>query len=833
MSALPADRGPPNSAPAAGAEASQPTNRGRRGRGRRRNSPHRDTSNNAANPGPQSAAGGVGRRRNKGPQERLGPTDGDGRQLPPHVDNSNLEDGASVAESTGSNSRPNRGRGRGRGRGNPNANRGGANGRGGRRQQFGARLTEGTRATAPVSEPTPPPPTSGDLTSRLIYSLTHKEDAVDCPICFNPVHPTQPIWSCAPSPVDPLDDPSAAPATCCWTIFHMKCIKEWARKSVTATREAYRARDVDLPGDWRCPGCQTKRTEVPRAYVCFCGRASDPPPSRLSTPHSCGCEKHTCQQECHPGPCSPCQIVDTARCYCGKHEKEMSCGAGSPMDCGVEGMEPWEGRWQCEDPCGFLIAGNINARSHAVNCTQSAGMLAPMSVTLDLVPPARCPLMSSVDAAKRPHESLVTKFLMALRSSVREHAKQCEGVAGMYATEFVVLLPEQQANSRVNEESVTKSLAAVTITVCFLTIAARALDAFSRPLNRSCVPAIALSSSLRFLVARISTALTRVLSHHRRVAIRVRHIHATSALFVTCDALRSVHRVVLLAENCSTADTTVAIEHAILANVGHAHRFAGNPGKRVGTLVLSLVMPPQPAHRSILLLAPLSLPRLADALGISESSRSASHNQVTWDPDLVVFGRVPANQAFVKNVEKALADFVGSDKKAHVLPYMPEARRKILVEVAEVYRINTQLVDEEPRRSVQLIRRVDSRIPTPLLSQASTPAPSRLGSLGDLRKPATVIKSTPASGSVAPAWRSGTASPGVAASNARSGSPAQSSGPPTSALGSSATPWTRSGASVTPRATPPPAMLRTGSSSFNGGNMSSGRQDVPTNWEDE
>lgn len=79
-------------------------------------------------------------------------------------------------------------------------------------------------------------------------------------------------------------------------------------------------------------------------------------------------------------------------------------------------------------------------------------MLAPMSVTLDLVPPARCPLMSSVDAAKRPHESLVTKFLMALRSSVREHAKQCEGVAGMYATEFVVLLPEQQANSRVNEE---------------------------------------------------------------------------------------------------------------------------------------------------------------------------------------------------------------------------------------------------------------------------------------------------------------------------------------------------------------------------------------------
>jgi transcriptional repressor NF-X1 len=421
MSALPADRGPPpHFTLPAGAEAStqHPRSRNRRGRGRRRNSPHPDTSNNVANSNPAAEStagdpsGSLGSRRNRGPrQERSGQTGGE----------THPEDGAS-AGSTGSHTRPRRGRGRG----NQNAGRGAqAPGRGGRRQQFGARLTDGgSQATAPISEPVPPPPTSGDLTSRLIYSLTHKEDAVDCPICFNPVHPSQPIWSCTPPPINPLDDASTAPVTCCWTIFHMKCIKEWARKSVAATREAYRARNVDLPGEWRCPGCQTKRTVVPQAYTCFCGRMTDPALSRLSTPHSCGepcarvrkecdhacpmachpgpcppclvsvskdcwcgsktivsrcsvlnkgtsinptvgpvlscgqscgrllgCEKHTCQQECHPGLCTPCQIVDIAKCYCGKREKEMPCGTGSYVDCTVEGEKPWEGRWQCEETC--------------------------------------------------------------------------------------------------------------------------------------------------------------------------------------------------------------------------------------------------------------------------------------------------------------------------------------------------------------------------------------------------------------------------------------------------------------------------------------------------
>ena len=42
--------------------------------------------------------------------------------------------------------------------------------------------------------------------------------------------------------------------------------------------------------------------------------------------------------------------------------------------------------------------------------------------------------------------------------------------------------------------------------------------------------------------------------------------------------------------------------------------------------------------------------------------------------------------------------FVASEKKSQVLPYMPEARRKFVHDLASVYRMDTQMVDQEPRR---------------------------------------------------------------------------------------------------------------------------------------
>ncbi|KAF8189869.1 hypothetical protein K438DRAFT_1538416, partial [Mycena galopus ATCC 62051] len=140
--------------------------------------------------------------------------------------------------------------------------------------------------------------------------------------------------------------------------------------------------------------------------------------------------------------------------------------------------------------------------------------------------------------------------------------------------------------------------------------------------------------------------------------------------------------------------------------------------------------------------------RLADALGISHESRERGP-AVVWPVEVLAFGR--ANGKFVGVVEKAFADFVASEKKMQVLPHMPAERRKFVHDVAAVYRMDTQMVDQEPHRSVQLLRRFDTKVPTPLLSAAlaaSGPPPS-LGKLADLR----------AGTSAAPIWRATTTPP--------------------------------------------------------------------------
>jgi transcriptional repressor NF-X1 len=148
-----------------------------------------------------------------------------------------------------------------------------------RGRKFNAGLTESDSAAPTVPKPAekykskckPPqaPETPDDLTSRLTYAL-RTPPYPDCPICFSPIHPTQPIWSCSPSiPVIRPDDAGSDEQQYCWTTFHVKCIGSWATKSVKSIADAWRARgEEDRRGDWRCPGCQAKREVVPSGYWC-------------------------------------------------------------------------------------------------------------------------------------------------------------------------------------------------------------------------------------------------------------------------------------------------------------------------------------------------------------------------------------------------------------------------------------------------------------------------------------------------------------------------------------------------------------------------------------
>jgi transcriptional repressor NF-X1 len=100
-------------------------------------------------------------------------------------------------------------------------------------------------------------PTGDDLTSILTFSLSNPPFP-ECMICFNPVRPEQPTWSCSPS--------EEKEAQSCWNTFHLKCIQSWAGKSVKDMEEAWRARGEEKKGEWRCPGCQSRREIVPQRY---------------------------------------------------------------------------------------------------------------------------------------------------------------------------------------------------------------------------------------------------------------------------------------------------------------------------------------------------------------------------------------------------------------------------------------------------------------------------------------------------------------------------------------------------------------------------------------
>ena len=115
-----------------------------------------------------------------------------------------------------------------------------------------------------------------------------------------------------------------------------------------------------------CPPCQ-----VTTSQPCYCGkhvmsfrcahrygRPAVTAVAELSCGEPCGrmlsCGNHTCQDPCHPGKCSPCPIRETARCYCGKEERELGCGEGEPKECVVfqnEAMDSWVGRFACERTC--------------------------------------------------------------------------------------------------------------------------------------------------------------------------------------------------------------------------------------------------------------------------------------------------------------------------------------------------------------------------------------------------------------------------------------------------------------------------------------------------
>ncbi|KAI9457906.1 hypothetical protein HD554DRAFT_2029782 [Boletus coccyginus] len=191
--------------------------------------------------------------------------------------------------------------------------------------------------------------------------------------------------------------------------------------------------------------------------------------------------------------------------------------------------------------------------------------------------------------------------------------------------------------------------------------------------------------------------------------------------------------------------------------------------------------------------------RLAEALGISEEKRDA-RGKVTYSTELVGVAR-GLGPKFVGVVERAFADFVTSDRRTQVLPHMPPERRKFVHDLASVYRMDTVMVDQEPHRSVQLIRRIDTRVPSPLLSQSVASTPSTMGRLIDVRLGAGRGVGVGVGGSGGSVWSGMSEGLGMGASGSGSASTGKWSTVAKSALG---TPRSGSG---TPVRVPSPVVL--------------------------
>ncbi|ORC87859.1 uncharacterized protein TM35_000191030 [Trypanosoma theileri] len=156
----------------------------------------------------------------------------------------------------------------------------------------------------------------------------------ECASCLNNIRHDVAVWSC--------DD--------CFRIFHLYCIKKWAKQGESGDGLSF-----------RCPHCQKTHSSASK-YVCFCGKMRDPPYDPHITPHSCGqtCGKarpfcpHPCPLQCHPGPCPDCSaIAGPQTCSCGATTYTWRCGNPDPQKTcqGICSKELNCGKHKCKRTC--------------------------------------------------------------------------------------------------------------------------------------------------------------------------------------------------------------------------------------------------------------------------------------------------------------------------------------------------------------------------------------------------------------------------------------------------------------------------------------------------
>ncbi|MCO5552200.1 hypothetical protein L7F22_005712 [Adiantum nelumboides] len=125
--------------------------------------------------------------------------------------------------------------------------------------------------------------------------------------------------------------------------------------------------------------------------------------------------------------------------------------------------------------------------------------------------------------------------------------------------------------------------------------------------------------------------------------------------------------------------------------------------------------------------------KLAEALGLNPAEKSAP---TTYEKSTLAY--YSNNKRYADEVESTLIDFIRSSRHGLILPPANRGQRQFTHELADAFKLVSESVDAEPRRSVSVRRRQESKVPHPLLSEAHrTYRAEGQGSsaLGQLRRP--------------------------------------------------------------------------------------------------
>lgn len=181
-----------------------------------------------------------------------------------------------------------------------------------------------------------PKSTHPDIGTRIHEDIANRN--YECVICTDDVLRSSKIWTCSG----------------CWTVFHLKCAKQWNENGKKAAAARATEGPQQEPYTWRCPAYRCASSEEPHSYHCWCGKDVNPQPtSGALPPHSCGqtCSKprptcpHPCSLACHAGPCPPCDAMGPEQsCFCGKKTSQRSCRETD-----------YQNGWSCHEVCGDLL----------------------------------------------------------------------------------------------------------------------------------------------------------------------------------------------------------------------------------------------------------------------------------------------------------------------------------------------------------------------------------------------------------------------------------------------------------------------------------------------